>query len=57
MMLTSLNMMGDSGTEYTITVDPVTSAARCSCPAYRFAQDKGLAVCKHIAYVAELLST
>lgn len=51
MMVSSINIIGDSGTEYKISVDPVTSVAKCSCPAYRFAQ--GIKICKHIGYVAD----
>ena len=53
MNISEIKIVGDSGDEYTITVDPITNAARCSCPSFRF---NSIALCKHLAFVAETMS-
>lgn len=53
MLIRNITVTGDSGIDYTITVDPVTRAARCDCPHFQY---NAVAVCKHIAFIAESLS-
>lgn len=50
MAITALRVRGDSGTEYTITVN-ADGVATCTCPSYRF-QTKW---CKHLAFVYDTL--
>jgi uncharacterized Zn finger protein len=53
MMLKSLVIAGEHGTDYVVSIDPVTSMPRCTCPAYQFA--KQMKTCKHIEFAANLL--
>lgn len=50
MMLTKLQVLGDSGHAYDVAIDPNTRSVECSCPAFRFA--KGVKMCKHIVFAA-----
>lgn len=56
MIISKIEVVGDSGDTFAVTVDPVTKAVRCECPAYRYAKNKGVALCKHIRFVAAIVS-
>lgn len=53
MLITTITVLGDSDTQYTITIDEQTGRARCQCPAYRFSLD---GECKHIRFVDRALA-
>lgn len=56
MMVTSITVQGDSGSAYTIKPNP-TGGAYCTCAAWKFSHaDTAHRMCKHIAYVTELLA-
>ena len=56
MIVSSIEVIGDSGEAYKVSVDPVRAIVTCECPAYRFAKDKGIALCKHIRFVADIVA-
>lgn len=51
MQVKSIEIVGDSGTTYTLDTDPKTGQPRCSCPAFIYSShDKP---CKHMKFVAQ----
>lgn len=52
MNLASIAITGESGTVYSISVDPITKNATCTCPAFYYSGRKQTA-CKHIKFAAQ----
>lgn len=57
MLITGVQVLGDSSETYTISIHPVRKVAQCSCPAYKYKAGGlgAIGLCKHIAFVAATL--